>query len=508
VSKIYYPQARVVLNVVFDGFGPTAKDTPPKIIPTLPSEMSISRNAYNQADGWEVTFDADDLPIDPRLVRSGSAELYLFSTRGIRPDQRLISKQFGQVDEFTHGQEPMVAGLFDDHGVTYDSSGRWVTISGQDYTALLMEKQYPPTAKGRPRRIPVGKKLDVILKELLAGADTTGRLELKVENLAAGEVPTVKPQTKGQKRGIVVEQDTSYWDIMYKLAIRHGFILFVRGLSVVLTKPQNLHSSTDRKIRRMVWGRNLEALTMDRHLGKEVAPNIVIKAYDSSLREPITVDFPVGHFKKVKKSGGKANKKTGKTTTKTDEYQIIPVYGITDRETLQAMAESLYHQLGSGERTVSFSTKDLTDLSEDEQDLLNLAAGDAVTIEFDEFNINRALLANNAVTKEGKRVVPEGVKVQHLVDRGFGEAIAQVIAAKYNDLKTLDRPLRVREATYTWSVKDGVGIEAQLVDFILPGGAREADQKKARKESKKADKDGKPVGLPEAREKALKDQHG
>ena len=70
MSRIYYPQARVVLNVVFDGFGPTAKDTPPKIIPTLPTELNISRNAYNQADGWEVTFDADDLPIDPRMVRA------------------------------------------------------------------------------------------------------------------------------------------------------------------------------------------------------------------------------------------------------------------------------------------------------------------------------------------------------------------------------------------------------------------------------------------------------
>ena len=503
MSRIYYPQARVVLNVVFDGFGPTAKDTPPKIIPTLPSDLSIQRNAYNQADGWEITFDADDLPIDPRMVRAGSAEIYLFSTRGIEEDRRLTSKQFGQVDEFTLGHDPMVAGLFDDHGLSYDSSGRWVTISGQDYTALLMEKQFPPTAKGRPRRIPVGRKLDVILTELLAQADTTGRLAFKTENLEAGAIPTVKPQTSGQKRGIAVEQDTSYWDVMYKLAIRHGFILFVRGLDVVLTKPQNLKDDQDRRIRRMAWGRNIESLTMDRHLGKETAPNIVIKAYDSSLREPITVDFPIGHWKKVKVSGGKKSK-TGKTSsktiTKTDEYQIIPVYGITDRATLQAMAESLYHQLGIGERTVSFSTKDLTDLSEDEKDLLNLAAGDAVAITFDEFNLNRALLANPKVT--------EGVKFQHLVDRGFGEAIAQIIAKKYDDLKALDRPMRVREASYTWSVKDGVGVEVQLVDFIMPAGAREADEKAPRKKQKKKDKDGEIIGLTEAQENALKVQHG
>jgi hypothetical protein len=72
-SRIYYPQARTTLNVVFDGFGPTAKDTPPKIIDVIPVDLSVQRNAYNQADGWEVTFDADDFPIDPRLVRSGAS---------------------------------------------------------------------------------------------------------------------------------------------------------------------------------------------------------------------------------------------------------------------------------------------------------------------------------------------------------------------------------------------------------------------------------------------------
>jgi hypothetical protein len=392
----------------------------------------------------------------------------------------------------------MVAGLFDDHGVSYDSSGRWVTLSGQDYTALLLAKQWPPTARGKPRRIPVGRKLDVILREILLEADDTGRLEITLENITAGDVPIVSPQSNGQKRGITVEQSTNYWEVMYKLAIRHGFILFVRGLKVVLTKPQNLPDDKAERIRRMVWGRNIESLTMDRHLGKEVAPAIVIHAYDQTLREPMVVDFPVGHFKGVK-ANTRAAKKAGETgtTTKTDEYQIIPVYGITDRATLQAMARSLYEQIGSGERTVTFSTKDLTDLAETEHDLLDLAAGDAVTVEFDEFNVNRALLANPDVKP--------AVKFQHLVDRGFGEQIAQIIAEKYNELKALDRPMRVREASYEWSAKDGVSIEAQLVDFVVP--LRDADTKPARKGRKKV-KDGKAVGLTDAQEKALKVQHG
>jgi hypothetical protein len=170
-------------------------------------------------------------------------------------------------------------------------------------------------------------------------------------------------------------------------------------------------------------------------------------------------------------------------------------YGITDRSVLQAMAKSLYHQLGSGERTVSFTTRDMTDLAESENDMLNLAAGDAVSIQFDEYNVSAALLQNEDV--------PEGVKVAHLEARGYSKQIAQIVAAKYTELRALTRPLRVREVSYEWSVKDGLAIECQLVDFIVPDGEREADTKTARKKKRKSTRK---VGAKE--ETALVKQHG
>ena len=522
-SRIYYPQARAILSVVFDGFGESAQDTPPKIIPVVPKTVTVSRNAYNQADGWELTFDADDFPVDPQMVRAGAAEIFLFATRGLRANERLIDKQLNTLDDpapnrepgdtvleemgaptatdgFTLGHKPMVAGLFDEHSMELSGNGRWVTITGQDYTALLIAKQWPPTKRGRARRIPVGAKLDKLLARLLREADTTGRMELVTEGVGPGDMPTVKAELKSQKRGIAVDAQTTYWDVLYKLATRHGFILFVRGLEVVLTTPANLSNDDTARIRRMAWGRNLESLEMSRRLGKETAPAVVIKAYDDSLREPITVDYPVGSFTKVKKTQ-RTSKSTGKTSKrikKTDEYTIVPVYGITNRATLKRMAKTMYYQLGQSERTVRFQTRDLTDLRD--KDLMDLAAGDALLISFDEFNVLRALLSN-------PRVAPE-VKSAHLVERGFGEAIAQIVATKYTEMATLDRPLRVREVTYDYDVDAGISIEAEVMDFIIIDGARDAASKPRRKDKKRRRKDGTTLGLDDAAEDALVRQHG
>lgn len=522
---VFYPQCRAILQVMFDGFGSDDKDTNPLIVPVMPKEASIVRNSYKQADSWSITFDADDLPIDPALVRAGAAEVFIFGVEGITDDQRLINRQYTGIerspepeglleiilrdlkaiaakDRFTFGNKPQVAGLFDEHGMNLDSSGRWVTIQGQDYTNLLASRQWPPTSKGRARRIPTGRRIDVILSEILDEADDTGRLKLVVEGIELAKLPKVGgKETRSNRRGIPVEQDTTYWDVMHKVASRHGMILFVRGLEVVLTRPQNLGKEYAHRIKRVAWGRNLSSLELTRKMGKEQVPAIVIQAYDEEKKRTISVDYPRGSFTKIKKTfkTSKVKKKKSVNIRKTDEYRIIPVYGITDREVLLDMAKTMHTVLGRAERVVRFSTMDLKDLRS--KDLLDLAAGDAVTIDFEEFNLNRAMLANERVTTEAK--------FSHLLARGFGEAVARVIAEKYRELQSLKRPLRVREATYEYSNDGGISIEAELVDYIVIDGIRDPEQKDARKNLRKdLKKDGAPVGMTVAEKAAFVRQHG
>lgn len=519
--RAYYPQARAVLQVIFDGFGDDAQDSEPAVIPILPTQMRVTRNSYRQADSWELTFEANDLPIDPRLVRAGAAELFLFEQPGITDDQRVLSRATsfedlanrrprdavdevslelalaGAVDRFTFGNRPIVAGLFDAQSLEFSGSGKWVTISGQDYTDFLIKQQWPPLANGRARRIPSGRRLDTLLREVLADADPEGRLSLVVENVQPSALPVVGANdTRTNRRGIPIKQETSYWDVMYKTASRHGFILFVRGLDVVLTVPQNLNNQYQSRIRRMAWGHNLESLELTRELGRETSPTVVVKSYDPATRQTITVDYPAGSFSRIRRSNRRAQQAGTRSVSirKSDEYQIVNVYGITDQDTLRRMAETRYNLLGRPERKVRFRTKDLRDF--EGNPILDLNSGDAFTIGFAEFNFE--LLADPRQ--------PEGAKFNHLVSRGFGEAVSRVIAQSYTRLRFLERPLRLHEASLEYSVDDGITIEGQLVDFIVIDGVRDANavpSARERRERRYQDRDGRTPGYTEDQRDAI-----
>lgn len=502
-GRIYYPQCRAVLQVILDGQGSGDEDSDPLAIPIIPKSATVHINSYKQADSWQLVFDAGDLPFDPRLIRAGAVEIYLFQTSGIgdgtqvnsrreplsEPDAGSVRPRSGgdttaleqgtddSRDRFTLGNKPRIVGLFDDDDMELSDSGNWITLRGQDYTAHLMSCQFPPTPSGVARRIPTGKRLDLIVGDLLAEVDPDGQLAVDVRGIVAESLPTVGMEVGGNRRGIPVEQATSYWDVIYKLVTRYGFIAFVDGLDVVISRPKTITDRDTSTIRRLAWGRNLESLSMRRHLGKEQAPTIVVRSYVPG-KGTLTAEYPTGQLRRgsvAVTSKGKrpvfkrrtkvstTKSKLGKvrtTITERDEYQIVTVHGISDLAALQRIAENRYHLLGKSERTVVARTRDLRDLREVE--MLDLSAGDACSIEWDPFN--RQLLSNPAISAQAK--------VAHLVARGFNAKVAGTIARYYDVLQGLDRPLRFREGTIEWDADDGVSIEMELQDFMVIDGIR------------------------------------
>lgn len=531
-SRIYYPQARAILQVILDGYGDTVRDSQILAIPVLPKSVTVHINSYKQADSFELVFEAGDLPIDPRLIRAGAAEIYLFATAGIADDTRVLSRKNPLIDpdpgdtlarstlntlgledsipssrdKFTLNNKPRIAGPFDDSDLELSSSGKWVTIKGQDYTAFLAAIQFPPDAHGRARRIPTGRRLDLIVRDLLAEADPDGQLSVDVRGLDPASMPIVgAKEVRGNKRGIPVEQGTSYWDVIYKITERHGLICYVDGLDVVISRPKTITDRDQSTIKRMAWGKNLEHLSMRRHLGKEQAPTIVVKSYDERAKKTITVEYPEGQIdrstllsvtkagktkvkRRVKETTRKSKKGKVKTTVRErDEYQIVQVRGITDVAALKRIAENRYHLLGKAERSVTATTRDLRDLRF--ADILGVSAGDAFTIEWDEFN--REMLSDPKL--------PEQRKIEHLVSRGFNATIAAEIAKRYELLSGLDRPLRFKEGTISYDVDDGISIEMELQDFMVLDGIREGSGAARtptlqRKRASQVKRDGKPVG--------------
>lgn len=562
-GRRFYPQARAILQVVFDGFGDTARDTAPKVIPVLPKAVAIVRNSYSQADSWELVFDAGDLPIDPSLIRSGAAEIYLFQLSEI--EQRVVDRRDplseldnagttprdpvdtallgaaalagaagfdgtasgirGRMarDRFTYDNRPSIVGLFDRSSLTLSQDGRWVSINGQDYTAHLISLQWPPLPNGRARRIPVGKRLDETLADMLAEADPLGRLQVALRGVEADELPIVGANgVRSHRRGIPIGGETNYWEVMYKTATRYGFILYVDGLDVVLAKPRNLDEDAAGRIKRLAWGVNLDTLELSREHGKEQSPTIVVRSYDATSRQLLEVEYPEGEYRRAYKAGdkgktwGNAKQSRGAATTTTqrtskkgkvsttirnrDEYQIIPVHGVTDPVALRRIAETYYHLRGRAERRVVPTTRDLRDMRE--SDLLTLSAGDAVMIEWDDFN--RAVMTNPNLS--------QAEKLDHLVGRGFNTEVAAAIVDAYDRLRGLERPLRFKEGTIRYDADQGVTIEMDLQDFMVIEGIRDPQSARpgaaARVRDRTRGPDGKPLGWSPEREAAERRRRG
>jgi hypothetical protein len=158
VGSRFYPACRAILQVVLDGYADEENDDE-IVIPVVPKGATIHVNSYRQADSWELVFDAGDLPFDPRIVRTGFAEIYLYQTEGLDDRNRVLSRRdplaepdpgaqrprdisetlaldagVAAKQRFTYGNKPKVAGLFDRASIELSSDGKWVTVNGQDMT--------------------------------------------------------------------------------------------------------------------------------------------------------------------------------------------------------------------------------------------------------------------------------------------------------------------------------------------------------------------------------------
>lgn len=512
----FYPVARAVTGLVFQGLeSGIGSPENPLAFPVIPKSAKVVINSYRQADSWELVFDARDLPFDPQKLRLGTVEISMFLTNGIEDEKRLLSRQFAESEDASAGKargyievqrarkevadmdasdrrdravdarrtyfednEPLITGLFDEAGISCSGSGRWVTLSGQDYTALLIGRQWHPLAGGRARRIPTGQRADDFAEALLREVDPNGILTVKVMGMGDSELPKIyKDKDIGLKgRGIPIEKDTSYWDVIYKTITRHGLLCYFRNNDLIITRPRSVEE-LQKDVRYLAWGANLETIDLDRHFGRAQVPIIILQCMDrhGNLMDPVVepaehqkhaelvmkgrlagkTSFVEKHKAVLSPTVKKYKKPLAPLVKETDQYEIETVHGVHDKSVLRQYAKLLRYLRGRGERTVNFSTHHMMDLLG--RPLLGLDVGDPIMIDWRDFD--HAELAKQT---------PER-RYEDLVERGYQPDVAQAIADSYDELIGTQRPMRVNEMTYSWDCDDGIEISGRALDFVTGG---------------------------------------
>lgn len=483
---VYYPRARAILQVVFDGLGGPDEDSEVHQIPVIPKSVRIHRNGYNDADEWDMTIDAGDLPVDPQLIRQGQVEIYLFDAGSMSNDPDIISREFAGMDPqasyqgtaaalsrelddeggkrakaaFVKGQ-PTITGIFDDFEMNLGEQNE-ISIRGKDLTAMFQGVQWKPNKDGSPRRIPVGKRLDKWAEDIIEQCFPGGNSPMKVvldEGVNASELPVVgRDETNANKYGIPVEEGTSYWDVLHKVVSRCAYVCHVQNLDFIISLPRQPDLASVQPVR-LAWGANINTLKMSRHLAKDKVPQIVINSYDPSTRKNIQVAFPTVNVVRAKKGSkkgkGVAEIPVGTMGAKTNEYMLVQVVGITDERILRRMAENMFQVMGRGERKYVITTSEMMDMQQNPRPLLDLVSGDAVQVDF--VGLDAATLGSKS----------DEERVQYLVNRGYNAAVARVLAKHHTMLTESQRPMRVHEISFDWEADGGLTVEIELQDFIV-----------------------------------------
>ena len=475
---IYFPQVRATLSVVFDGFG--GSDTEPNIVQVLPINANVRLNGYKEADTWQLEFDAREFPFSPELIRNAAVEIFMFETNGLQDSPA----------GYATDDNLVVAGLADNAFLDYTGDGHTFRMDGRDYTALFLDKQWIPTSK-----VPTGVSLDQAIAKLAGEAQVakvidpdTGKERIykphrpiTVRYIGASAPPVVgqrqakdrtltQKKVKGQKaaaptsghghsasskNGIPFKSGQSYWDVMYKLCLRHGKICFVRGVEIIISDPKTLSDAALETVPKMAFGRNLDSLSVERHLGRETVPTIVVTGYDENNRKPIEVKY-----------GPKKGKQTGFGTFKDEERRYV-LMGITDPTILRNYARTLYHNLARHELKMHFTTGDLRDLPDDPNhggfgpnSLLQLRPGDAVGVGFDPFN-----------DEQMRSLKTFQLRKQRLVELGYKQDVAAIVAEGYDKINQFKQPWYVRQVVLDWQDEEdgGLTIDCEGVNFVSQG---------------------------------------
>lgn len=439
----YYPRCHAHLNVVLDGRG--ASDTRPLLVDTTPRAATVNRSGYAEADTWSLEFDARQLPFDPDLIRSMAVAIYMFNASSA-DDRR----------EWAVPAYEMILGLCDEPELEISKDGQRVSMSGRDYTALLLDQEWDPR-----HRVPSGRPLDVTVQQMAdLAAPPEARLRFDVEFVSneMSSAPVVGASRRGtKKKGLWVEPGKSYWDVIYELAINEGFIAFVRGEKIIITDPRTQTEQSLAEAPRVAHGRDLSSLSVKRRLGKERVPQIEVVTRDHRTGKALRVRYPETHEAPRSPVASSASKTARgallfkKTGIKDEIQRIVVRKGVRDLDTLKRIAKTRYENMARAEATYRFETRALED--QNGFDLLRLDAGTPVYVRFDPFN------------GEQMRALGPAQRAEHIRGQGYSDELAQFLSDHYERLDQFRQPHYIRSVEYNWSNTDGISIAAEAVNY-------------------------------------------
>lgn len=459
-----------------------------------PVAVKVSRNGFRQADTATVELRWDDVPFDPRLVRSCGIEILVGvvsaddHAKGVNGERGARGQLLSIIDtapaEQLDGSATRFVGWVDDWSIEYAEGGDKVTLECRDWTATLLDTKLAP-GDGLNLLLPITQAISELLDRYPATRGTSvvwgdvGQNPNVDVPIIATSAPKVtksrrgKRSTKKRNGG----ENVSLWDHITDACIAGGFVPIMRGYDLHIIEPRTRFGG-DQAPRRMVYGRNLESLQFSRKLGGTKVPTIEVRCFDADIDRQRWARWPV--LKGERDSGiigvtdpvtTRANNVTPSGENPNEDVRVIVVKDVTDPALLQRTARNYYEQVGRQEIEGSFSTREVSswDLRAGKPrdaliaDLLTLNSGDAVELLVAPTDQRAPEVVRSSVAEV--QAQDRARRVKYLTDRGFGRRVAEAFA-RLQEAAGLQTIFRVQDVSLSMDAEQGLSVECSFVNFV------------------------------------------
>lgn len=468
-----------------------------------PIRATVERNGFRTADTCSIELAWEDIPFDPRLLRSFGVEIIIGSVRsndyqegigGVRDERGLLTSTIAQSPggEVVRNATRFV-GKVDQVKVKFASDeGAMLTLECRDLTAQFIDQ--PLIAPSLDLMVPI----DVGITQLLAEYPTLAGMPViygDIDDVAPGLAPVPGASVsvvRRARRGRVVQQARSgdqkmnLWDYITDCCVQVGLTPIVRDYELRLCRPETLYGTTtvaptpeegnvggvSGRARRMVYGRNIEDLEFTRKLGGVKVPTIEVRAYDALVGRTRWARWPVRAGALAAGIFGindppaalRATEVSPSGANPDDRVQTFTIRYATDPRTLAQIARSIYEEIGRQEIEGTFKTADLTSFeSLEEADLLRLNSGDPVEVLVAAYDPTDPSQVPTSATELA--ALETSRRAAYLRDLGWTDDVAMRFAQLQNasGLQSIFRTSTVR---IEYDAEDGVEIEVDFINYV------------------------------------------
>lgn len=484
----------------------------------IPKAARVELPAYRSAGKWSLVFDYNDLPIDPRTVRSLGVSIYMDSVKAtdfadamggtVAPSQGrqgAIQQRQRRLSMLNPTYENCVMqGVADSWQVSHSSSGSWVTIEGRDLRGCLLDS---PILSTMLKDLPLAQDIGQVVQWIISKHEYGGQMAIRpapAEEWPAGRIPSpftsdgvtaittrVLRGANGKKKtGGMVDakpEVLNYWDVIVKYCNLVGAVPYFQAEILHIKPSRNLYDQQSAgTVRRLMFGRNVEELNIERKLAGRTPGQIEVVSLDTSTTDrgdqklrvarwpadTAPTNLPANARNSAIAKDMAAALVSGVSPTDSAGKQDvvrISVPGITSLTRLTQIAQELYEEIGRGELGGSVKTRNLASFGKgnEDPDLVRLRPGDGIELQVDvrnfrvPGNIGGAPLSNDAGLSNAELV-------QRLTAKLGDENLARVIVASArNALTGLLQTYRVSNVSFSWDASSGISLEFDFHNFVV-----------------------------------------